>query len=155
MDQPTQELHLDFAPMRPQPLISVTDVARSSFFYQQLLACESAHGGEEYERLVRDGTLVLQLHAFDVGHHHGKIGDPSARPYGNGVALWFEIDDFDAAVGRAQALQAEIVLSAHRNPPDGPGGPDHRELWLRDPDGYLVVLASPDGESPWPDPRVG
>jgi hypothetical protein len=35
-----------------------------------------------------------------------------------------------------------------------PGGPDHREIWLRDPDGYLVVLASPDGESPWPDPRV-
>jgi hypothetical protein len=28
-------------------------------------------------------------------------------------------------------------------------------LWLHDPDGYLVVLASPDGESPWPDPRVG
>jgi hypothetical protein len=25
--------------------------------------------------------------------------------------------------------------------------------WLRDPDRYLVVLASPDGESPWPDPR--
>jgi hypothetical protein len=39
--------------------------------------------------------------------------------------------------------------------PDGPGGPAHRELWLRDPDGYLVVLAGPDGESPWPDPRVG
>jgi hypothetical protein len=36
---------------------------------------------------------------------------------------------------------------------DGPGGPDHREIWLRDPDGYLVVLASPDGESPGPDPR--
>jgi catechol 2,3-dioxygenase-like lactoylglutathione lyase family enzyme len=146
---------LDFATVRPQPLISVTDVVQSSHFYQELLACESGHGGEEYERLVRDGTLVLQLHAFDVEHHHGTIGDPAVRPYGNGVALWFEIEDFDAAVGRAQALQAEIVLAAHRNPPDGPGGPAHRELWLRDPDGYLVVLASPDGESPWPDPRVG
>jgi catechol 2,3-dioxygenase-like lactoylglutathione lyase family enzyme len=135
--------------------ISVTDVGRSSRFYQQLLGCESGHGGDEYERLIRDGALVLQLHAFDVEHHHGNIGDPSARPDGNGVALWFEMDDFDAAVGRAQALQAEIVLPQHRNPPDGPGGPAHRELWLRDPDGYLVVLASPDGESPWPDPRVG
>jgi catechol 2,3-dioxygenase-like lactoylglutathione lyase family enzyme len=140
--------------MRPQPLISVTDVEQSSGFYQQLLACESAHGGKEYERLVRDGTLVLQLHAFEVEHHHGMIGDPSAHPYGNGVALWFEIDDFDDAVDRANDLQAEMVLPVHRNPPDGPGGPAHRELWLRDPDGYLVVLASPDGESPWPDPRV-
>jgi catechol 2,3-dioxygenase-like lactoylglutathione lyase family enzyme len=141
--------------LRPQPLISVTDVQRSSRFYQRLLGCASDHGGDEYERLVGDGGLVLQLHSFEVEHHHGQIGEPSSRPYGNGVALWFEIDDFDAAVSRAQALEAEVVLPPHRNPPDGPGGPDHREVWLRDPDGYLVVLASPDGESPWPDPRVG
>jgi catechol 2,3-dioxygenase-like lactoylglutathione lyase family enzyme len=140
--------------MRPQPLISVSDVGRSSGFYQELLGCASGHGGEEYERLLRDGTLVLQLHAFDIEHHHGQIGDPAARPYGNGVALWFEIDDFDEAVGRARALEAEIVLPPHRNPPDRPGGPAHREVCLRDPDGYLVVLASRDGESPWPDPRV-
>ncbi len=140
--------------MRPQPLICVTDVPRSSRFYQDLLGCESGHGGEEYERLMRDGTLVLQLHAFEVEHHHGRIGDPASLPYGNGVALWFETDDFDAAVGRAEALGAEVVRPPHRNPPEGPGGPAHRELELRDPDGYLVVVASPDGESPWPDPRV-
>jgi catechol 2,3-dioxygenase-like lactoylglutathione lyase family enzyme len=140
--------------VRPQPLISVTDVPRSSRWYQELLGCESGHGGEEYERLVRDGTLVMQLHRFDVEHHHGRIGDPSSRPYGNGVALWFEVEDFDDAVRRAEALDTEVVQPPHRNPPDGPGGPAHRELWLHDPDGYLVVLASPDGESPWPDPRV-
>ena len=140
--------------MRPQPLISVNDVPLSSRWYQQLLACESAHGGEVYERLVHRGKLVLQLHNFDVEHHHGRIGDASSRPYGNGVALWFELDDFDEVVRRAEALKAEVVRPPHRNPPDGPGGPAHRELWLRDPDGYLVVLASPDGESPWPDPRV-
>jgi catechol 2,3-dioxygenase-like lactoylglutathione lyase family enzyme len=98
--------------MRPQPLISVTDVERSGRFYQELLGCVSGHGGQEYERLLRDGTLVLQLHRFDVEHHHGRIGDPSARPYGNGVALWFEIDDFDAALGRAQTLEAEVVRPA-------------------------------------------
>jgi catechol 2,3-dioxygenase-like lactoylglutathione lyase family enzyme len=145
----------DSATVRPQPLIAVTEVERSSRFYRELLGCDSGHGGKEYERLLRGGRLVLQLHSFDVGHHHARIGDPSAHPYGNGVALWFEIDDFDAAADRALALEAEVVMPPHRNPPDGPGGPAHRELWLRDPDGYLVVLASPDGESPWPDPRVG
>jgi catechol 2,3-dioxygenase-like lactoylglutathione lyase family enzyme len=140
--------------MRPQPLISVHDVPRSSRWYQQLLGCESGHGGEEYERLVDRGTLVLQLHSFDVEHHHERIGDASSRPYGNGVALWFELDDFDDAVRRAEALDADVVRPQHRNPPAGPGGPAHRELWLHDPDGYLVVLASPDGESPWPDPRL-
>ena len=115
---------------------------------------DSEHGGDAYERLAHEGRLVLQLHRFDIEHHHGRIGDPSSRPYGNGVAMWFETDDFDGAVERATALGAEIVRAPHRNPPDGPGGPAHRELWLRDPDDYLVVVTSPDGESPWPDPRV-
>jgi catechol 2,3-dioxygenase-like lactoylglutathione lyase family enzyme len=140
--------------MRPQPLICVTDVERSSLWYQAVLDCESGHGGDEYERLLYDGTLVMQLHRFEVEHHHGRIGDPAPRPYGNGLALWFELDDFDAAVLRAHTLGADVARPPHRNPPDGPGGPAHREIWLRDPDGYLVVLAGPDGESPWPDPRV-
>jgi hypothetical protein len=80
-----------------------------------------------------------------VAHHHGPIGDPKLKPYGNGVLLWFEIDDFDAAVSRAEAMKAEVVLPRHRNPPDGDGGPNHWECWLRDPNGYIVVLASPDG----------
>jgi catechol 2,3-dioxygenase-like lactoylglutathione lyase family enzyme len=109
--------------MRPQPLICVTDVGRSSRWYQTLLGCESGHGGDEYERLVSGEQLVMQLHRFEVEHHHGPIGDPSLRPYGNGLALWFEIDDFDDAVQRAADLQAEVVRPPHRNPPDGPVGP--------------------------------
>jgi catechol 2,3-dioxygenase-like lactoylglutathione lyase family enzyme len=133
--------------VRPQPLIAVSDVAGSSRFYQRLLGCTSAPGGPEYERLVRNGRLIIQLHGFEVEHHHGVIGDPADRPYGNGVLLWFETDEFDAAVARAAELEAEVVLPPHRNPPDSDNGPNHREVWLRDPDGYLVVLASPDGEA--------
>lgn len=137
--------------MRPQPLLAVVDVEASSRWYQRLLGCRSDHGGTEYERLVDDGRLILQLHDLEIDHEHGTIGDPD-QVRGNGVLLWFEIDDFDAAVERAGALGAEIVLPVHRNPPEGePGGPAHRELWLRDLDGYTVVLASPDGESPLPD----
>jgi catechol 2,3-dioxygenase-like lactoylglutathione lyase family enzyme len=131
--------------MRPQPLIAVTDVEASSRWYQRLLGCASAHGGREYERLVSNGTLILQLHRFSVDHHHGAIGDAGDRPYGNGVLLWFEIDDFEDAVRRVKELNAPIVHDRHRNPPDGRGGPNHWEIWLRDPDGYTVVLASPDG----------
>jgi hypothetical protein len=94
--------------MRPQPLIAVTDVEASSRWYQRLLDCQSAHGGAEYERLVADGVLVLQLHAFKVEHHHGPIGDSEDRPYGNGVLLWFEVDDFDRAIARATEMKAEV-----------------------------------------------
>jgi catechol 2,3-dioxygenase-like lactoylglutathione lyase family enzyme len=137
--------------VRPQPLIAVHDVEASSQWYQRLLGCRSGHGGREYERLVDgDGVLVMQLHDWDEEHHDGGLGAPESRPYGNGVLLWFEVDDFDAAVERARALDAEIVITPHRNPPEGPGGPAHREVWLRDLDGYTVVLASPDGEAAEP-----
>ncbi|MBI1839401.1 MAG: VOC family protein [Verrucomicrobia bacterium] len=133
--------------MHPQPLICVQDVEQSSRWYQQLLGCQSAHGGPEYERLVANGELVLQLHSWTTEHHHGAIGDPKTRPYGNGVLLWFEIHDFEDAVARSKVLNAEVVLPRHRNPPDRDGGPNHWEIWLRDPDGYTVVLASPDGSA--------
>jgi catechol 2,3-dioxygenase-like lactoylglutathione lyase family enzyme len=129
--------------MRPQPLIAVTDVEASSRWYQALFGCESGHGGDSYERLLADGRLILQLHRFEVEHHHGPIGDSADKPYGNGVLLWFEVDDFDAAMERVSAMQAEIVMPKHRNP-----NPSHWECWLRDPDGYVVVVASPDGSAP-------
>jgi predicted enzyme related to lactoylglutathione lyase len=132
--------------MRPQPPIAVADVEATSRFYQKLLGCVSAHGGREYERLEQNGRLVMQLHHWQVEHHHGPIGDPNL-PHGNGVLLWFEIDDFDAAMERVAELQPPIVMPKHRNPPDGNGGPNHWECWLRDPNGYTVVLASPDGSA--------
>jgi catechol 2,3-dioxygenase-like lactoylglutathione lyase family enzyme len=142
--------------MRPQPLLCVHDVEASSRWYQRLLGCRSDHGGREYERLIdRSGTLILQLHNFDVEHDHGRIADPDERPYGNGVLLWIEVDDFDAAAARAAELQAPVVLPRHRNPPDGRGGPNHWELWIKDPDGYTVVIASPDNSAgPPPDGPV-
>lgn len=98
-----------------------------------------------YEQLVSQGQLILQLHSFEAEHHHGPIGNRDDKPYGNGVLLWFEVDDFDAVMQRATGMRATIVLAPHRNPPDDSGGPNHWECWLRDPDGYVVVVASPYG----------
>jgi catechol 2,3-dioxygenase-like lactoylglutathione lyase family enzyme len=131
--------------LRPQPLIAVTDVEASSRWYQRLLGADSAHGGPNYERLVVKGSLVLQLHHFDVEHEHGLIGDPEDKPFGNGVLLWFETDDFEGCLARARELGAEFLHEKLRNPASGDGGPNHWESWLRDPDGYTIVLASPDG----------
>jgi catechol 2,3-dioxygenase-like lactoylglutathione lyase family enzyme len=131
-----------------QTLIAVRDVEASSRWYQELLGLRSDHGGPHYERLLSDGALVLQLHNWDTEHDHGRIGDPAGQP-GNGVLLWFgDVADFDAAVARAAQLDAPVVLPPHRNPPGGQGnGPAHREVWITDPDGYTVVIASPDGEA--------
>ena len=126
--------------IRLQPLICVRDVEASSRWYQRLLGCQSGHGGPEYERLVSHGRLILQLHRWDVEHQHGRLGDPSITP-GNGVLLWFELDDFDAAVARAEEMKAEVIKPRHRSENA------HWECSLRDPEGYTIVLASPHGSA--------
>jgi catechol 2,3-dioxygenase-like lactoylglutathione lyase family enzyme len=134
---------MTIAYMRPQPLIAVRDVEASSRWYQRLLGCKSGHGGPEYEQLVFEGELLLQLHAWDVeDDQHRHMGSPKIKSRGNGVLLWFQVDDFDAAVARARGLRAEILEAPHVNP-----NANHRECWLRDPDGYVVVLASRHGDT--------
>lgn len=130
--------------VRAQPLIAVRDVKASSRWYSRLLGV--THLGdhphrEVYNRLLSNGSLVLQLHAWDEEEHPNLV-DADAAPVGHGSLLWFELDDFDAAVKRARSLGAAVVEEPHVNP-----APQHREMWLCDPDGYVVVIASPDGEA--------
>jgi catechol 2,3-dioxygenase-like lactoylglutathione lyase family enzyme len=127
--------------MQPQPLIAVRDVEASSRWYQSLLGCKSGHGGREYEQLVDGaGKMILQLHDWDA-HEHPHMGDPAGKPAGNGVLLWFQIDDFSAAVARARTMLVEILEGPQVN-----RNANHREVWLRDPDGYVVVLAGAYGD---------
>ena len=84
--------------VQSQPLIAVRDVKASSGWYRQLLNLKSGHGGREYERLLCDGELVMQLHAWNA-EEHPNLTDPDAAPPGHGVLLWFEPSDFDAPRG--------------------------------------------------------
>jgi catechol 2,3-dioxygenase-like lactoylglutathione lyase family enzyme len=125
-------------------LIAVRDVKASSLWYSKLLGVR--HLGDHphrdvYDRLFSHGSLVLQLHAWDEEDHPNLV-DADAAPVGHGVLLWFELVDFDAAARRARSLKATVIEEPHVNP-----APQHREMWLRDPDGYVVVIASPDGEA--------
>jgi catechol 2,3-dioxygenase-like lactoylglutathione lyase family enzyme len=126
----------------PQPMVVVRDVPASRRFYLQALDAESGHGGDEYEQVVKDGEILLQLHRIDVEDHHGPLADPD-QPLGNGVLLWFEVADFDATVERVRATGAEVVTDVHTNP-----NARQQEIWVRDPDGYLVVLAGPSAYRP-------
>jgi hypothetical protein len=126
--------------MHAQPLIAVRDIEASSLWYQRLLASQSGHGGSEYERLVVGGDVILQLHRWNT-HMHPHLGDEQLTSRGNGVVLWFQIDEFDPAIERARDLNVEFLEEPHVNKNAG-----HREAWIRDPDGYVVVLASAYGD---------
>jgi hypothetical protein len=123
-----------------QPLIAVRDVRATSRWYGTLFAANSLpdHRHRDlYDRVFSSGRLILQLHAWDEEHHPNLV-NANAAPPGHGVLLWFQVTDFDSTVDRARELRAEIILEAQVNP-----APQHREIWLRDPDGYVLVIASP------------
>jgi catechol 2,3-dioxygenase-like lactoylglutathione lyase family enzyme len=130
--------------VQAQPLLAVRNVRASSRWYAELLGADSLpeHAHRDlYERISSSGRLILQLHAWDEENHPNLV-NANAAPPGHGVLLWFQVDDFDSVVERARALRTEMIAEPHVNP-----RPQHREMWLRDPDGYVVVIAGPDGES--------
>ena len=136
-------LSMQTSAVEAQPLIAVRNVRASRRWYAELLGADTLpdHPHREiYDRISHSGRLLLQLHAWDAEDHPNLV-NAGAAPPGHGVVLWFQVDDFDAAVERARRLAAQIIEEPHFNP-----APQHREIWLRDADGYVVVLAGPDGE---------
>ncbi|MCU4414007.1 VOC family protein [Acinetobacter sp. WU_MDCI_Axc73] len=126
--------------MRPQPLIAVHDVEYSSKWYQHVLGSKSNHGGAEYEQLLNEqDEMILQLHQWEA-HHHPYLGDPNISK-GNGVLLWFETSDFDALVERLNHHHVEILETVKVNT-----NANHREVWFKDPGGYVIVVASQYGD---------
>jgi uncharacterized glyoxalase superfamily protein PhnB len=77
--------------------------------------------------------MAPQLHHWDA-HEHPHLGDPESPHYGNGVVLWFQAEAIDEAYARAVSAGAAVLEELKINPLA-----QHREFWLRDPDGYVVV----------------
>lgn len=122
--------------MKPQPLITVQSVPASAEFYALVLGGTLGHGGDEYEQVLVNGEMVLQLHNNEPDENHEALAD--AAPLGNGVVLWFETDAFEAAVARVAAAKAKVVREPFLNK-----FARQMEIWLEDPDGYQVVIAGP------------
>jgi catechol 2,3-dioxygenase-like lactoylglutathione lyase family enzyme len=122
---------------RTWTIIGVADVARSSVWYQTLLGLpQSAPVHDDFGQILdADGTVLLCLHQWGA-HGHPTLTRPDPPP-GNGLLLFFRVDDFDAALGRARTLTLQLEEEPHRNPNTGT-----MEFGLRDPDGYYVMVSA-------------
>jgi hypothetical protein len=56
---------------------------------------------------------------------------------GNGLLLFFRVDDFALALQRARSLVTRLEEEPHMNP-----NTQTREFSLRDPDGYYVTISA-------------
>jgi catechol 2,3-dioxygenase-like lactoylglutathione lyase family enzyme len=123
---------------RTWTIIGVADVARSFRWYQTLFGQpESAPAHEYFGQLCDDdGTVLLCLHRWG-DHGHPTLASPDRAMPGNGLLLFFRVDDFDAALQRARTLVDALEQAPDVNPATGT-----REFALRDPDGYYVMISA-------------
>jgi catechol 2,3-dioxygenase-like lactoylglutathione lyase family enzyme len=123
---------------RTWTIIAVHDVASSFAWYQSLFgqpATAPAH--TFFGQLVdTDGEVLLCLHEWGE-HDHPSLTSPAPAAPGNGLLLFFRVDDFDAALERASELVPRFEAEPELNPSTGT-----QEFSLRDPDGYYVTISA-------------
>ncbi len=119
-------------------IIGVGDVAGSFKWYQTLLGLPESAPAHDYfgQILDSDGTVLLCLHAWGA-HDHPSLTSPEHAQPGNGLLLFFRVDDFDLALTRARALVVRLEEEPNVNPSTGT-----MEFALRDPDGYYVMISA-------------
>ncbi len=122
---------------RTWTIIGVADVVRSFSWYQALFgqpATAPAH--EHFGQIVDDdGTVLLCLHQWG-SHDHPTLATPALAPPGNGLLLFFRVDDFEECLARARGMVAKLEEEPATNPNTGT-----LEFALRDPDGYYVMVS--------------
>ena len=91
--------------------------------------------------LDSDGTVLLCFHEWGA-HEHPSLTSPDHATPGNGLLLFFRVDDFGLALTRARALVAYLDEEPHVNPNTGT-----EAFSLRDPDGYYVTVNAISAES--------
>ena len=119
-------------------IVGVADVPASLKWYQSLLGLpEAAPAHHDFGQVVdSDETVLLCLHEWGA-HEHPPLTSPDRAQPGNGLLLFFRVDDVDKALPRARALVARLEEEPHVNPNTGT-----MEFSLRDPDGYYVTISA-------------
>lgn len=123
---------------RTWTIIGVADVARSLRWYQSLFGQpQTSPVHDDFGQILdTDGTVLLCLHQWGA-HGHPTLSSPDHGSPGNGLLLFFRVDDLEDALIRARALAGRLEEEPRVNPHTGT-----REFALRDPDGYYVMISA-------------
>jgi catechol 2,3-dioxygenase-like lactoylglutathione lyase family enzyme len=119
-------------------IIGVRDVPVSFKWYQSLFGQpETAPSHDDWGQIRdSDGTVLVCVHQWGA-HEHPSLMSPDRAPPGNGLLLFFRVDDFERTLTQARALASRLDEEPHLNP-----STETQEFSLRDPDGYYVTISA-------------
>src|SRR5262249_12153159 len=89
--------------------------------YQSLFGQPESAPAHDYfgQVLDTDGTVLLCLHKWG-DHEHPTLISPDRAEPGNGLLLFFRVDDFDEALSRARSLVSQLEEEPQLNPCPSP-----------------------------------
>ncbi len=101
-------------------IVGVGNVPASFKWYQALLGIPASAPANDYfgQILDEDGTVLLCLHSWGE-HDHPSLTSPEHAKPGNGLLLFFRVDDFDSALSRARTLGGPLDQEPAINPATG------------------------------------
>jgi len=120
--------------VRTETIIAVRNVSKSSEFYQKLLNCSSAHGGETFEILKDGDTVILCLHKWGEHDHPTMLN--AEKENGNGLILFFRVSNINSILENAKMLNTTIEKEIHYNE-----NSLKNQFILRDPDNYYLIIS--------------
>jgi catechol 2,3-dioxygenase-like lactoylglutathione lyase family enzyme len=127
------------------PLLQVFDMPRSIAFYRDVLGFQVVQTSrprapDDFDwGLLRLGGVELMLNTAYEEHDRPPRPDPSRVAVHDDTALFFGCRDLDAAYAhlRAHGIAAQEPAVASYG---------MKQVWLRDPDGYVICFQWPAAE---------
>lgn len=134
--------------------LMITDMVASLRFYHEVLGADLAFtvdadqkteapgkiGDDVVFASVRAGDSELMLQERVSLIEDSPAFDAATTP-GASATLYFRVDDVDAIAARLPK-QTEILKPLETT------WYGMREIWIRDPDGYVLTIGTPDGPPP-------
>ena len=120
--------------------LAVDDIARSAHFYRDLLQLplqyHTLQDSTEEILLIEQGdtTILLRTSSAIEAEHPAALQHLRRQSKGVGVSFDFKIDNLDLIL---RCLERHHINALHESDDRQHG---IRELWLYDPDHYLLIL---------------
>jgi uncharacterized glyoxalase superfamily protein PhnB len=131
--------------------LMVVDMVASLVFYSEVVGLDMAFtvDGEQNTDMpgeIRDGVVFASLRAGDTEimlQERQSLAEDAPQVFdgndktGGSFTMYFRVDDVDAVVARLPP-EAEIVKPLQQT------WYGMNEIWVRDPDGYVVTIGTPE-----------
>lgn len=120
--------------------LAVDDIDRSAHFYRDLLQLplqyHTLHESQEEILLLEQGDTTILLRAAEAveAEHPAALQHLQRQSKGVGISFDFKVDNLDLVL---RCLERHHVATLHESDDQQHG---IRELWLYDPDHYLLIL---------------